>query len=202
MKHWIVIGMLFLGVSIGVAHDQDQLYIDEVLAKLKSENYTNALQMLNKKIQNEEWQLQYMHELRGESYFGLESYKEARDEYIRALPQSNEGRVERKLGQTYDKLGEFHTAVEYYDKCIEMAPDEGFQEYLARYHKARALASLGKYTEARMELKKINNNTISEGFIKDVREMMDFCLEQEKKATGQATDNGGSSESSESGVSP
>ena len=69
----------------------DQIYIEKVLDAQENRNYTNALHMLNEMIQYEEWQLQFMYQLRADCHFEFKEYEKARDEYIKSLPEQMKG---------------------------------------------------------------------------------------------------------------
>ena len=176
---------LFVVLNVATSFAQSEVeykprFSDKTLDAITSSNYTNALLVLNEQIAKAEEDLQILYQVRGTRYLYLNELEKARDDYIKALPCSVKGDVERLLGKTYEKLGEPEKAIFYLDKSIELAEDE-LPIAFARYYKSRALASLGKFSEAKEVLLQIESNETTSAMMSEVQIMIDFCSEQERK---------------------
>ena len=78
----------------------------KIIDAMDSGNYFNAIPMLDERIEEQEKKLHYLYEFRGDSYFYLNEFEKAREDYIKALPGSIKGDVEWYLGKTYEKLND------------------------------------------------------------------------------------------------
>ena len=180
MRILYVVMVAFSCLSVWAEDTNEEQFLDKAMDALESGNYTNALQMLDEHILDKEWDLQFLYRLRGTSHFRLQDFEKARDNYIKALPRSNKGNVERLLGETYEKLGEPKKAISYLDKSIRLAGEGALQNAFARYYKGRALASLGKFSEAKETLLKIKSSESTKDIMGEIQAMLDFCIEKEK----------------------
>ncbi len=182
IKDWVMkclcaVLCVFSCLSSWAAVEVDQQVVDAI----KSSNYTNALHVLNEKIEQKEGELQYLYQARGTKHFHLNEFDKARADYIKALPCSIKGDVEWLLGKTYEKLKEPKKAIFYLDKSIELAEGDELQIGFARYYKGRALASMGKFSEAKEVLLKIESNETTKNIMSEVQVMINFCAEKEQQ---------------------
>ncbi|MCK5784377.1 MAG: sel1 repeat family protein [Desulfobacterales bacterium] len=186
MRFSYTVILAFLCLSVNAEDLKEQQFIDKAMEESKQGNHAEAVSMLTKRIKHKEWQLQFLYRLRAADYSNLKEYEKARDDYIKALPRSKNGDVEWYLGKTYEKLSEPKKAIFYLDKSIELAKDRKLgkdRELLigfARYYKGRALASLGKFSEAKEVLLKIESNETTKNIMSEVQVMIDFCSEKER----------------------
>jgi len=179
--------MIVMGCFSAFAEEKTEVkaFQDTAMDLIEEGKYEVAFRLLDDRIKQKEWELQFLYMLRADCYGQFQDYEKARKDYIKALPRSTKGTVEYRLGRTLERLKQPREAIAYLDKSIEITGGKDKQAALARYYKSKALCRMGKYEEAKLELKKIDPETTHGVIMDQVKVMFDFCDEQEKKLAEQ-----------------